>query len=58
MPKTDTKTPETPAILLQIRLTEAEKRYIKTMAANQGMTLREAVLAAFVAWTEKLRSRK
>jgi hypothetical protein len=42
--------------LLQVRLSENEKRNIKIMAVGQGMTLREAVLAAFTAWTEKLRA--
>jgi len=42
--------------LLQVRLSENEKRNIKMMAAGQGMTLREATLAAFTAWAEKLRA--
>jgi hypothetical protein len=40
--------------LFQARLTEAEKRRIKTLAASQGLTLREAILQAFEAWEEKL----
>jgi hypothetical protein len=42
--------------LLQVRLSENEKRNIKMMAVGQGMTLREATLAAFTAWAEKLRA--
>ena len=42
--------------LLQVRLSQNEKRNIKMMAAGQGMTLREATLAAFTAWAEKLRA--
>jgi hypothetical protein len=42
--------------LLQVRLTENERRNIKMLAAGQGMTLREATLAAFTAWAEKLRA--
>ena len=42
--------------LLQVRLSENEKRNIKMMAAGQGLTLRQATLAAFTAWAEKLRA--
>jgi hypothetical protein len=42
--------------LLQVRLSESEKRQIKTMVASQGRTLREAVLAAFTAWSQQLRA--
>ena len=49
------KTPATERTLLQVRLSENEKRQIKTMAASQGLTLREAVLAAFTAWSQQLR---
>ena len=42
--------------LLQVRLSENEKRNIKMMAAGQGLTLRDATLAAFTAWAEKLRA--
>jgi uncharacterized protein (DUF1778 family) len=49
-------TPENARNLLQVRLSESEKRNIKMIAAGQGMTLREAVLAAFTAWAEKLRA--
>jgi hypothetical protein len=50
------KTPTTERNLLQVRLSENEKRKIKMMAAGQGLTLREATLAAFIAWAEKLRA--
>jgi uncharacterized protein (DUF433 family) len=43
--------------LLQVQLTEAEKRHIKTLAASQGLTLRQATLQAFQAWAEQLQSR-
>jgi hypothetical protein len=42
--------------LFQVRLSANEKRNIKIMAASQGMTLREAMLAAFTAWAEKPRA--
>ena len=42
--------------LLQVRLSDNEKRNIKMMAAGQGLTLRDATLAAFTAWAEKLRA--
>jgi hypothetical protein len=48
--------PKTARNLLQVRLSENEKRNIKMMAVGQGMTLREATLAAFTAWAEKLRA--
>ena len=51
------KAPKTERNLLQVRLSENEKRNIKIMAVGQGMTLREATLAAFTAWAEKLRAR-
>ncbi len=50
------KTPTTERNLLQVRLSENERRNIKMMAAGQGLTLREATLAAFTAWAEKLRA--
>ena len=43
--------------LLQLQLTEAEKRYIKSLAARQGLTLRQATLQAFQAWELQLPSR-
>ena len=39
---------------LVIRLSKAEKRDIKTLAASQGMTLRQAILQAFEAWAARL----
>jgi Protein of unknown function (DUF433) len=42
--------------ILFVRLTEAEKRLIKTLAASQGLTLRQATLEAYGAWAEKLQS--
>ena len=56
MKEMKSRTPETARNLLQVRLSENEKRNIKMIAAGQGMTLREAVLAAFTAWAEKLRA--
>jgi uncharacterized protein (DUF433 family) len=41
--------------LLQVQLTEAEKRHIKTLAASQGLTLRQATLQAFQTWESQLR---
>jgi len=43
--------------LLQVQLTEAEKRHIKTLAVSQGLTLRQATLQAFQAWELQLQSR-
>jgi len=43
--------------LLQVQLTEAEKRDIKTLAASQGLTLRQATVLAFEAWALQLQSR-
>src|SRR5271166_696774 len=43
--------------LLQVQLTEAEKRHIKTLAVSQGLTLRKATLQAFQAWELLLQSR-
>jgi hypothetical protein len=37
-------------------LTEAEKRGIKSMAASQGLTLRQAILRAFAAWSAQLQT--
>ncbi len=50
MPAKDSK-------LFQVRLTEAEKRSIKAMAAGQGLTLRQAILKAFAAWSSQLNAR-
>jgi hypothetical protein len=43
---------------LVVRLTQAEKRDIKTLAASQGLTLRQAILHAFAAWEPQLTVRK
>ncbi len=43
--------------LLQVQLTEAEKRHIKTLAVSQGLTLRQATLQAFQAWESQLQAR-
>lgn len=56
MKESKSRTPETARNLLQVRLSENEKRNIKMIAAGQGMTLRQATLAAFTAWAEKLRA--
>jgi hypothetical protein len=56
MKETRAKTPVTERNLLQVRLSQNEKRQIKTIAASQGLTLREAVLAAFTAWSQQLRA--
>jgi hypothetical protein len=42
--------------LIQIRLTDADRRRIKSLAAKQGLTLQDAVVEAFNAWAEKLRT--
>jgi hypothetical protein len=39
-----------------VRLTEAERRRIKTLAASQGLTMREAIVQAFEAWAFQLPS--
>jgi len=49
MPGNETK-------LFQVRLTEAEKRRIKTLAVSQGLTLRQATVQAFEAWAARLPS--
>jgi hypothetical protein len=43
--------------LMQIRLSDSDRRRIKSLAAKQGLTLQEAVVEAFAAWSEKLRGR-
>ena len=42
--------------LFAVRLPEAEKRRIKSLAASQGLTLREAIVEAFEAWASQLQS--
>ena len=45
-----------PSQLFQVRLTETEKRRMKTLAASQGLTLRQATVQAYEAWAAQLRS--
>lgn len=42
--------------MIQICLTDSDRRRIKSLAAKQGLTLQDAVVEAFDAWAEKLRS--
>jgi hypothetical protein len=42
--------------MIQVRLTAAQRRRIKSLAANQDMTLQQAIVLAFEAWAEKLRA--
>jgi predicted DNA binding CopG/RHH family protein len=42
--------------LLAVRLPEADRRRIKTLAASQGLTLGEAIVQAFEAWASQLQS--
>ncbi len=46
-----------PTKLLAVRLPEAERRRIKTLAASQGMTLQEAMHEAFNAWASQLQKK-
>jgi len=46
--------PRTAKHLLQIQLSDDERRRLKTLAASRGMTLRQAALAAFAAWEQNL----
>jgi hypothetical protein len=39
-----------------VRLSEAERRRIRTLAVSQGLTMREAIVEAFEAWASQLRS--
>jgi len=39
-----------------VRMTGAERRRIKTLAASQGLTMREAIVHAFEAWASQLQS--
>src|SRR5271166_1633904 len=39
-----------------VRLTEAERRRIRTLAVSQGLTMREAILQAFETWASQLPS--
>jgi hypothetical protein len=45
-----------PLRLLAVRLPEAERRRIKSLAASQGLTLQEAVRQALDAWMSKLQA--
>ena len=38
---------------LFVRLTEAERRRIRTLAVSQGLTMREAIVQAFEAWASQ-----
>ena len=49
LPANDTK-------LFSVRLSEAEKRRVKSLAASQGLTLRQAIVQAFEAWASQLQS--
>ena len=48
--------PKSEKILLQVRLSAADRRRIKSLAAKQGLSLQQAVVEAFAAWSEKLRA--
>jgi hypothetical protein len=48
--------PRPQKFLVQIRLSDADRRRIKSFAAKQGLTLQDAVVVAFDAWAEKLRA--
>ena len=45
-----------PTKLLAVRVPEAERRRIKSLAAIQGLTLQEAVHQAMEAWALKLQA--
>ncbi len=40
--------------VLQVAMSESERRYIKSLAARQGLTLRETILQAFQTWEAQL----
>jgi hypothetical protein len=48
--------PQPARYLLQLRLTDPQRRRIKSIAAKQGLTLQQAVVEAFDTWAEKLRA--
>ncbi len=54
--KTPTRTPANDLKLFAVRLSEAEKRRIKALAASRGLTLRQAILEAFEVWASQLES--
>src|SRR5208282_2478985 len=39
-----------------VRLSEAERRRIRTLAVSQGLTMRQAIMQAFEVWASQLRS--
>jgi hypothetical protein len=41
---------------LFVRLSETERRRIRTLAVSQGLTMRQAIMQAFEAWAKQLRS--
>jgi hypothetical protein len=45
-----------PMKLLAVRVPEAERRRIKSLAASQGLTLQEAVHQAMEAWASQLQA--
>jgi hypothetical protein len=52
--ETETNMPNNQKKLFQVHLSEAEGRFIRSLAAAQGMTHQQAMVAAFTAWAEKL----
>ncbi len=48
--------PKERTYLFQARISEEEKRRIKTLAASQGMTLQKALTEAFGAWAKELKA--
>jgi hypothetical protein len=42
---------------LVVRLPQADKRHVKSLAAREGLTLRQAILQAVQAWELQLPSR-
>ena len=42
--------------LFQVRISEEEKRRIKTLAASRGLTLQKALTEAFAAWAKELKA--
>jgi hypothetical protein len=48
--------PKPEKFLIQIRISDVDRRRIKALAAKQGLPLQKAVIEAFNAWAEKLRN--
>ena len=48
--------PKSDRCLLQVRITPSQKGRIKSLAARQHITIEKAVIEAFDAWAEKLRT--